>query len=124
MSKLILVGLVEPVSEAAKPEFDEWYLNNHIEDTAHCPGVNSATTYEFVETPGTADYPRMSQYLTVYDFDLTDAAEAERVLGEYQNDPNAYPRRVPPTPAWPVHESMKVIGRGWYQRERGFSVPK
>ena len=37
MAKFILIGLCEPVSESDQAAFDEWFVDQHIEDTARCP---------------------------------------------------------------------------------------
>jgi len=37
MSKLKLIGLVEPVDPSAQEAFEEWYLGSHIEDISHAP---------------------------------------------------------------------------------------
>ena len=48
--------------------------------------------------------------MTIYELTGSDAEQAERVLGEYQRNPDAYPAREP------TNESLKIIGAGWYER--------
>lgn len=109
--KLVLVGLVEPETEDHVAAFNEWYLGNHIEDTFNCPNIKSVRCFKAVR--GFLGDPP-SGYLTIYEFEGEDAAEAERVLGEYQSDPNAWPKRQP------SNNSMKIVGAGWYTEEIAF----
>jgi hypothetical protein len=111
--KLILMGLVEPETEDLVEAFNEWYLGNHIEDTYNCPNITAVRSFKAVrgflgEAP--------SGYLTIYEFEGDDAAEAERILAEYQSDPNAYPAREP------SNGSMKVVGAGWYEEAVAFGT--
>ena len=108
--KLVLVGLVQPMKDQVEA-FNEWYLGNHIEDTYNCPNITSVRCFKAAR--GFLGDPP-SGYLTIYEFTGDDAAEAERVLGEYQADPNAYPKREP------NNGSMEVVGAGWYEEEMSF----
>ena len=103
--KLVLIGLVEPESEDLVGAFNEWYLGNHVGDTFHCPRVRTARVYKAArgfmgEAP--------SGYLSIYEFEGSDAADAEAALNAYLADPEAYPDRQPP------NGSLKVLGAGWY----------
>ncbi|MFC1824779.1 hypothetical protein ACFL9T_18885 [Thermodesulfobacteriota bacterium] len=49
MPKFKLIGLVEPVNEASREAFEEWYLGNHIEDVSHTPGIIRATTHRLIK---------------------------------------------------------------------------
>lgn len=111
--KLILMGLVEPETEDLVEAFNEWYLSNHIEDTYNCPNITAVRSFKAVR--GFLGDPP-SGYLTIYEFEGEDAEEAERILGEYQADPNAYP------PRQPNNGSMKVVGAGWYSEEVAFGT--
>ena len=110
--KLVLVGLVEPETEDHVAAFNEWYLGNHVEDTFNCPNIKYVRCFKAVR--GFLGDPP-SGYLTIYEFEGEDAEEAERVLGEYQADPEAWPKRQP------ANNSMKIVGAGWYAEEVGFS---
>ncbi len=109
--KLILVGLVEPETEDHVAAFNEWYLGNHVEDTFNCPNIKSVRCFKAVR--GFLGDPP-SGYLTIYEFEGEDAAEAERVLGDYQADPKSWPKRQP------NNNSMKIVGAGWYAEEVAF----
>ena len=37
MPKFVLIGLCEPTGPDAQEAFDEWFVDQHIEDTAKCP---------------------------------------------------------------------------------------
>ena len=108
--KLILIGLVQ-AKPGMEKEFEEWYLGNHVEDTFNCPNLDRVMCFKAVkgfmgESP--------SQYLTVYEAQGEDADEAERLLGEYQMDPNGWDKRLP------NNDSMAIVGAGWYLEEVAF----
>jgi len=112
MEKLILVGLVEPIDASAVPEFEEWYLGNHVEDTSHCPKIRRGTVYKLAKKfVGSAP----SQYLAIYEWEIEDPAEAEKLLMRWQSDPTAFPARLPP------NASLKILGSGWYAQALSFS---
>ncbi len=104
--KLVLLGLVGPKNESAVAAFNDWYLGNHIEDTARCPAVRSARSYRAVK--GFLGEPP-APYYTVYEFEGDDADAAEAALMAYQQDPDAWEHRKP------SNDSMAVMGAGWYE---------
>ncbi|MEM7101173.1 MAG: hypothetical protein AAF541_23125 [Pseudomonadota bacterium] len=109
--KLVLIGLVQPEKDRVEA-FNEWYLGNHVEDTYNCPAVKSVRCFKAAK--GFLGAPP-SEYLTIYEFEGEDAEVAEKVLGEYQMDPEAWPQRQP------NNNSMEVVGAGWYHEELTFS---
>ncbi|MBN1613625.1 MAG: hypothetical protein JW950_04070 [Deltaproteobacteria bacterium] len=111
MAKMILVGLVEPEDPGSQEAFEAWYLGNHVEDTTNCPGFLSGTVWRLERAfAGTAP----AGYLTIYEVDAEDPKEAEKILGRYQRDPEAWPKRLPP------NGSLKILGAGWYRLDRRF----
>ena len=109
-NKLILMGLIKP-SQDAREAFNEWYLGNHVEDTFNCPNISAVRCFKAVrgylgDPPG--------EYLTIYEFTGDDAVEAERILEQYQADPDAWSKRQP------ANDSVEVIGCGWYAEEISF----
>jgi hypothetical protein len=52
--------------------------------------------------------------MTIYEFEVDDAETAEKLLGEYQSDPDAWAQRKP------NNGSMEIIGAGWYLEEISF----
>ena len=46
MAKFLLIGLCEPPSPDKQAQFDEWFVNQHIEDTAHCPNFIRGRVYK------------------------------------------------------------------------------
>lgn len=107
---LVLMGLVQPKKDSVEA-FNEWYLGNHVEDTFNCPNIKAVRCFKAVR--GFLGDPP-SGYLTIYEFEGEDAAEAERVLGAYQADPQAWPKRQP------NNNSMEIVGAGWYLEEMSF----
>jgi hypothetical protein len=110
--KLVLVGLVQPMKDKVEA-FNEWYLGNHVEDTYNCPNISSVRCFK--ATRGFMGDPP-SGYLTIYEFTDDDAERAERILAEYQADPNGWEKRQP------SNDSMEVVGAGWYHEEVSFGV--
>lgn len=104
--KLVLLGLVGPKNDSAIDAFKDWYLENHIEDTARCPEVRSARSYRAVK--GFLGEPP-APYFTVYEFAGADAEAAEAALAVYQQDPQGWRNRQP------GNDSMAVMGAGWYE---------
>jgi hypothetical protein len=112
MAKLILVGMVEP-NPGMEAAYDDWYLGNHVEDTANCPAILSGTVYRKVrDFAGTSP----AGNITIYEFDCDSAEEAEQILATYQRDPNSYPDRRP------GNGSLKIVGAGWYVFDRAFHL--
>ena len=112
MPRLVLVGLVEPQADM-EDAFNEWYLGNHVEDTANAPHVTLARCYRAVKG-FLGDAP--SGYMAIYEVSVDDPAEAERILGAYQRDPDAWADRQP------SNGSLKVIGAGWYEEVLAFDA--
>ena len=112
MAKLILVGMVEP-HEGKEKEFEEWYLGNHVEDTANCPEILAGTVYK-LEKGFAGTTP--AGYITIYEFDEDDQAKAEAALAAYQRDPNSWPARLP------GNGSLKIVGAGWYRFNEAFHL--
>ena len=111
MSKLRLIGLVEPVDESARKAFEEWYLGNHIEDISHTPGVIRATTHRLLKPYGKTDPP---QYVTIYEFDTEEVGDAAEAVRTYLNHPTWPGSR-------PSNDSLRILSAGWYRVERSFS---
>ncbi|MFO7962327.1 MAG: EthD domain-containing protein [Desulfobacterales bacterium] len=111
MPKVKLIGLVEPVSEASREAFEEWYLGNHIEDVSHTPGIIRATAHRLVKPFMKTDPP---QYITIYEFDTDSMEAAEKALSDYLA-----------APTWPgskpANNSLKIVSAGWYEVDRSFS---
>ena len=112
MAKLILCGMVEPVP-GKEAEFEEWYVGNHVEDTANCPAILSGTLYK-LERGFAGTVP--SGYLAIYEFDEDDPVVAEEKLALYQRDPAAFPGRLP------GNGSLRIVGAGWYRFNKAFHL--
>ena len=95
-----LIGLVEPIDEASKEAFEEWYLGNHIEDVSHTPGIIRATAHRLVHPFMKTSPPK---YITIYEFETDAAAEAHLDSAQFQKNVAEF------TAAWP--ESERVVIR-------------
>ena len=63
-TRFMLIGLVEPMSEDVQAGFDEWFVDQHVEDTAHCPNMVRGQVYKLRGPHG--NITTVSQYLSVY----------------------------------------------------------
>ncbi len=119
MARFILIGLVEPASDNPEDQqaFDDHYLGQHIYDTALCPNFLSGTVYKLRGGHVGIDIP--SEYIAIYEVDAESYDEAERVLNEWQRDPNAWEGRAEHNRAMAETEGtpLKVKGSGWYEFE-------
>ena len=119
MARFILIGLVEPGSDSPEDQqaFDDHYLGQHIYDTALCPNFLSGTVYKLRGGHVGIDIP--SEYIAIYEVDAESYEEAERVLNEWQRDPNAWEGRAEHNRAMAETEGtpLKVKGSGWYEFE-------
>lgn len=119
MARFILIGLVEPDSDSpeARKAFDDHYLGQHIYDTALCPNFLSGTVYKLRGGHVGIDIP--SEYVAIYEVDAESYEEAERVLNEWQRDPDAWEGRAEHNRAMAESEAppLKVKGSGWYEFE-------
>lgn len=111
MVRVKLIGLIEPVDEAARAAFEDWYLGTHVQDVSHTPAIVSATVHRLVKSFSSDDPP---QYVTIYEFDTPQVADAEKALFTYLLEPTWSGSR-------PSNGSMKVLGAGWYEVERSFA---
>ena len=46
MPKFVLIGLCEPPDPESQQQFDEWFVDQHIEDTAKCPNFTRGSVYK------------------------------------------------------------------------------
>lgn len=115
MPKFVLIGLCEPPAAAQQVEFDEWFIDQHVEDTARCPGFIRSSVYKLSGPHLNAE--TISDYLSIYEVEADSYEEAERVLNEWQADPDAWPGRGH---HWDTARNfstmpLMVKGSGWYE---------
>ena len=120
MARFILIGLIEPPSPDQQELFDEWYLGQHVYDTALCPNFLSGTVYKLRGGHVGIDTP--SDYICIYEVDADSYEEAEGVLNEWQRDPNAWEGRAEHNESLAGTDAppLLVKGSGWYEFERGY----
>ena len=46
MPSYVLIGLCEPLGDEDQAAFDEWFVDQHIEDTTKCPNFVSGRVYK------------------------------------------------------------------------------
>lgn len=125
MTRYTLIGLCEPQSAADQAGFDEWFVDQHIEDTAKCPHMVRGSVFKLsgdhvgIETP--------AAYLSVYEVEAENYEEAERVLNEWQADPNAWEGRknhMDTRERLGGGIPMNINGSGWYELIKAYDGPK
>ena len=124
MPQFLLIGLCEPPGAADQTKFDEWFVDQHIEDTAHCPNFIRGRVYKL--SGPHLDGVTVSNYISVYEVEAPSYAEAERALNAWQENPNAWAGRKKhlDTAARMGAMPLKIIGSGWYELLRSFDGPK
>ena len=123
MARYVLIGLCEPLNADGQAGFDEWFIDQHIEDTAHCPNFVSGSVYKLsgphlnIETP--------AKYLSIYEVEAESHLEAERVLNEWQANPDAWEGRAHHMATMAKHGEipMAVNGSGWFELLKTFQGP-
>lgn len=120
MAKFVLIGLVEPTGPEAQAAFDEWFVGEHIEDTARCPNFVRGAAYKLAGSHLGSE--TISKYLSIYEVEAPSYEEAEKTLNEWQRNPNAWGGRAQHTATRAKHGSipMKIIGSGWYKLENEY----
>ena len=123
MPQFLLIGLCEPASTDKQAEFDEWFVNQHIEDTTHCPNFVRGRVFKL--SGAHLDGKTISDYISLYEVEAPSYAEAERVLNEWQANPNAWSGRKHhmETGARMGDIPLKVKGSGWYELIESYDGP-
>ncbi|TNF86026.1 MAG: hypothetical protein EP301_09445 [Gammaproteobacteria bacterium] len=115
MPRFVLIGLCEPPGADQQADFDEWFVNQHIEDTARCPNFLRGSVYRLAGPH--LDGETVSGYLSLYEVEAESYEEAERVLNEWQADPDAWEGR---RHHWQTAKKLggmplSIRGSGWYE---------
>ncbi len=115
MPQFVLIGLCEPLAEEQRAEFEQWFVDEHIEDTTHCPNFVRGRVFRLAG--GHLGSASVSQYLSLYEVEADSYEEAERVLNEWQRDPDAWEGRAThrATGERIGHLPMVIKGSGWYR---------
>ena len=120
MPRFVLIGLVEPPSPEKQAAFDEWFIGQHVEDTARCPNFVSGASYKLAG--GHSGSQPISQYLSIYEIDAPTYEEAEHTLNEWQRNPDAWEGLQNHRDTAQRHGGsvLKVIGSGWYELQSSY----
>lgn len=123
MGRYVLIGLCEPASEDEQAIFDEWFIDQHVEDTARCPNFIKGGVYKL--SGPHLDGKTVSNYLSVYQVEAESYEEAERVLNDWQADPQAWEgrRRHMETMKRAGRLPIRIEGSGWYELLKEFDGP-
>ena len=120
----MLLGLCEPLSEEDQPGFDEWFVNQHIEDTTHCPGFVKGEVFKL--SGPHLDISTPSKYLSVYEVEADTYEAAEKQLNDWQADQNAWPGRkhhLQTMQKYGGNIPMKINGSGWFELIKSYQGP-
>lgn len=123
MPRFVLIGLCEPPSADQQAQFDEWFVDQHIEDTTNCPNFIRGSVFKLSGPHG--DGETVSGYLSLYEVEAPSYPEAERVLNEWQADPDAWAgrKRHHATAAKFGGMPLVIKGSGWYELIKSFEGP-
>ena len=123
MPQFLLIGLCEPPDDDAQAAFDEWFVDQHIEDTTHCPNFVRGRVFRLAGPH--LDGETVSRYISVYEVEAPSYEEAERVLNAWQADPNAWAGRKHHLETAEKFNAMplKIKGSGWYELLKSFDGP-
>ena len=124
MPSFILLGLCEPLDESGQAAFDEWFVDQHIEDTTMCPKFVRGRVFKLSGPHLDIDSP--SKYLSLYEVEAESYEEAERTINEWQENPNAWPGRAHHTETMVKHGGnipMAIRGSGWFELLRSYDGP-
>ena len=124
MPSYMLIGLCEPLDESGQAAFDEWFIDQHIEDTTHCPNFVRGRVFKLSGPHLDIECP--SKYLSVYEVEADSYEEAERVLNEWQANADAWPGRAHHTATMEKFGGnipMAIRGSGWFEELRSFDGP-
>lgn len=124
LKRFILIGLCEPIDDSAKTlaGFEEWFVNQHVEDVSHTPGFVRSRVYKLggPHQKG-ATY---TKYISFYEVDATSWEDAEKVLNAWQRDPNAWEGRAKHSATGKrLGPVMKCPGSGWYEMLHSYDGP-
>ena len=116
LKRFILIGLCEPRDDS--PEtlagFKEWFVDQHVEDTAMGPNFVRGRAYGLVGKH--LNGATFTDYISFYEVDAPNWEEAERVLNEWQANPNAWEGRQNHTDTGRrVGAVLSCPGSGWYE---------
>ena len=124
LKRFILIGLCEPVNDS--PEtlegFQEWFVDQHVEDVSHTPNFVRSRVYELRgKHGGGATY---TDYISFYEVDAPSWEEAEKVLNAWQRDPNAWEGRANHSETGQrVGNVLSCPGSGWYEMLHTYDGP-
>jgi hypothetical protein len=122
--RFVLIGLCEPQSADDQAAFDEWFIDQHIEDTAHCPHVIRGSVFKL--SGPHLDIDCASDYLSLYEVEAPSYEEAEQVLNEWQADRDAWAGRKHHLETGKKLGGipMNIRGSGWYEQIKSYDGPK
>ncbi|MEM8767305.1 MAG: hypothetical protein AAGE43_07675 [Pseudomonadota bacterium] len=115
MAKFMLIGLCEPPDDASEAAFKEWFLDEHIEDTARCPGFVKSQVFRLAGPHLDIDTP--ARYLSLYEVEAESYEAAERLINDWQADPKAWEGRGKHWATASKFDAipLRVGGSGWYE---------
>ena len=124
MPRFVLIGLCEPPDAEGQAAFEEWFVDQHIEDTAKCPNFVRGSVFKL--SGPHLDGETVSEYLSLYEVEASSYEEAERVLNAWQRDPDAWEgrKRHLETGERLGGIPLRVKGSGWYEHIKSFDGPK
>lgn len=124
MPRFVLIGLCEPQSADDQAGFDEWFIDQHIEDTAKCPIFVRGSVFKL--SGDHVGIETAAGYLSLYEVEAPSYEEAERTLNEWQANPDAWEGRkkhIETRERLGGGIPMNINGSGWYELLKSFDGP-
>ena len=123
MPQFLLIGLCVPPSSDKQADFDEWFIDQHIEDTTHCPNFVRGRVFKL--SGAHLNGETVSDYLSLYEVEAPSYEEAERILNEWQADPDAWSGRArhQETAKRMGALPLAIKGSGWDELISSFDGP-
>lgn len=124
MARFVLIGLCEPNGPETQAGFDEWFVDQHIEDTAKCPNFVRGSVFKLSGPHGNGE--TVSGYLSLYEVEAPSYEEAEATLNAWQRDPDAWEGRATHRETGAKFDGipLRINGSGWYELIKSFDGPK
>ncbi len=124
MARFVLIGLCEPSAPEEQEAFDEWFVNQHVEDTAKCPNFIRGSVFKLSGPHGNGE--TVSGYLSLYEVEAPSYDEAEATLNAWQRDPDAWEgrKRHRETGEQMGGIPLRINGSGWYELLNYWDGPK
>ncbi|MBT4491923.1 MAG: hypothetical protein HOC70_01670 [Gammaproteobacteria bacterium] len=124
LKRYILIGMCEPADDRPETQegFREFFVDQHVEDVSKTPNFVRSRVYELRGKH--LEGATFTDFISFYEVDATSWEEAERVLNEWQRDPDAWEGRAHHMETGRrVGKVLSCPGSGWYEMIHTYDGP-